>query len=387
MPLQLPVFDLDDAVESIKNAGCVILAGPELLRYRGRPVQRYLREQLLELAKPGDIEMYYEEESLFLFSGTSARIRVKKKAREWLRKLWADPEFLSENAGTLRLLAQLPVHLVISATPDKFLSANLAAYQIPHHTGFFVGGDKEVRKVPAPSMHKPVVYNLCGSVDDHESIILDYEDLYKYMKSVLNAGRLPKGLTDALSDADKFIFLGFELDKWHTQMLIQLLMEILENREKFSAGPSYRSPDFKRFFEGHFKMAPLDQEQDAFLGELLAAFQSEHPQLVRRTDREYDSRLAFVRQYVEENDFVNALHELEAAADSTDDKNAVSLLKSRCHEFAERQDSMHPDTRNAERNKLTMDMLGLATRVLRGDETWIFLTTEGTEVHRGITES
>jgi hypothetical protein len=367
MAQPLPVFDLDDTVESIKNAGCVLLAGPELLRYRGQPVHRYLREQLLELAKPGDIELYYEQESLFLFSGTSARIRVKKKAKEWLRNLWADPEFQEENRETLRLLAQLPVHLVISTTPDKFLSASLAAYHIPHQTGFFVGGNKEVRKVAAPAMHKPLVYNLCGSVDDHESIILDYEDLYKYMKSVLDAGRLPKGLTDALCDADKFIFLGFELEKWHTQMLIQLLTEILENREKFASKPNYATADFKRFFEGHFKMAPLDwAEQDDFLRDLLAAFQSEHPQLVRRTDREYDSRLAFVRQYVEENDFINALHELEAAADSTDDKNAVSLLKSRCHEFAERQDSMHPDTRNAERNKLSADILALATDILRG---------------------
>ncbi len=88
MPLTLPVFDLDDAVESIKNAGCVLLTGPGLLRYRGVSVQRYLREQLLELAKPGDIELYYEKESLFLFSGTSARIRVKKKAKERLRNLW-----------------------------------------------------------------------------------------------------------------------------------------------------------------------------------------------------------------------------------------------------------------------------------------------------------
>jgi hypothetical protein len=365
MALPLPVFDLDDTVESIKNTGCVLLAGPNLLRFRGVPVQRYLREQLLELAKPGDIELYYEQEALFLFSGTSARIRVKKKAKEWLRNLWTDPEFQAENAETLRLLAQLPLHLVISTTPDKFLSASLAAWQIQHQTGFFVGGNKEVRKVAPPTLQKPLAYNLCGSVDDHESIILDYEDLYKYMKSVLDTSRLPKGLTDALADADKFIFLGFELEKWHTQMLIQLLTEIIENREKFAAQPHYPSADFKRFFEGHFHMAPLDwAAQDDFLRDLLDAFRAEHPSLVRRTDRPFDARLAFVRQYVEENDFTNALNELEAAAQTDAGKTAVSLLKSRHADFNEQQDTLHPDARQAARNKLAADILANATDIL-----------------------
>ena len=366
MPLTLPVFDLDDAVESIKNAGCVLLTGPGLLRYHGVPVQRYLREQLLVLAKPGDIELYYEKESLFLFSGTSARIRVKKKAKEWLRNLWADPAFHEENAETLRLLAQLPVHLIVSTTPDKYLSANLAACAIQHQTGFFVGGNKEVRKVAPPSMNKPLVYNLSGSVDDHESIILDYEDLYKYMKSVLDIGRLPKGLTDALCDADKFIFLGFELDRWHTQMLIQLLTEILENRDKFASRPNYASDDLKRFFEGHFKIAPLDwEEQDSFLRDLLAAFRAEHPNLARRADRAFDARLAFVQQYLEENDFFNALNELETVAQSNDDKNMVSLLKSRHADFNEQQETLHPDTRAAARNKLAKDILDLANATLQ----------------------
>ena len=365
MALLLPVFDLDDTVESIKNTGCVLLVGPMLLRYRGQPVQHYLREQLRELAKPGDIEFYYEQEALFLFSGTSARIRVKKKAKEWLRQCWADPEFQAENAETLHLLAQLPVHLVISTTPDKFLSAALAAYQIQHQTGFFVGGNKEVRKVAPPTLHKPLVYNLCGSVDDHESLILDYEDLYKYMKSVLDAGRLPTALTDALVDADKFIFLGFELEKWHTQMLIQLLMEILENREKFASRPNYPDDDFRRFFEGHFQMAPLDwTEQDDFLRDLLQAFQSKHPQLVRRTERNYDTRLAFVRQYVEENDFTNALNELEVAAAGDAARNDVAQLKSRYADFLAQQDTLHPDTRQAARNKLAADILATATEIL-----------------------
>ena len=86
------------------------------------------------------------------------------------------------------------------------------------------------------------------------------------IQSALGNPGLPDRLRGALRQANTFIFLGFQLEKWYTQLLLRLLTE-RPGVEKIAVNTVVGNAHTKDFLINQFKLKFPDKETD-FLTEL-----------------------------------------------------------------------------------------------------------------------
>jgi hypothetical protein len=119
-------------------------------------------------------------------------------------------------------LARIKFHLIISISPDHLLASAMEKLDIPHDFAFY---NKTVNpgKLSQPSSNNPLIYNLFGSIEEQQSLLLTHEDLYDFLFAILGDHKLPDELQTALGKAANFLFIGFQFDKWYMQLLMRLL--------------------------------------------------------------------------------------------------------------------------------------------------------------------
>ncbi|MBK8429293.1 MAG: hypothetical protein IPL27_26565 [Lewinellaceae bacterium] len=103
-----------------------------------------------------------------------------------------------------------------------------------------------------------MIYNLCGSIEDYQSLVLDFDDMFELLKNLLSDFGIPKAVNDVLVTATTYIFIGFQFDKWYTQLLLRY---VNKNRDRFSnAKKNYASKtvisdeNTKFFFQQQFNL-------------------------------------------------------------------------------------------------------------------------------------
>jgi hypothetical protein len=122
-----------------------------------------------------------------------------------------------------RKLALIPFPLIISLNPDTTLHNIFSDLGISHRFEFFKrSGNCEISE--KPSVDKPLIYNLFGSYENLNSLVLTYDDLFGYLKTILSLG-LPRTVKDSLQEARSITFLGVEFDKWYFQLIVKLLTD------------------------------------------------------------------------------------------------------------------------------------------------------------------
>ena len=114
--------------------------------------------------------------------------------------------------------------------------------------------------VEEPQKDLPLFYNLCGTVYDDESIILDYEDVFRLVASSVGAPGLPPKLQTALGKVRIFFFLGFQFEKWYTQLLLRLVCGH-EETEKYAANQQHVDQRVREFLLHQFQIEFLDKNQ------------------------------------------------------------------------------------------------------------------------------
>ena len=74
-----------------------------------------------------------------------------------------------------------------------------------------------------PSIATPLVYNFFGCIDEEDSLVITYDDLFDFLFSILGQNqRLPRELKNVIRSARIFLFLGFDFNKWYMKMLLRL---------------------------------------------------------------------------------------------------------------------------------------------------------------------
>ncbi|NEU08062.1 hypothetical protein GZH53_07030 [Flavihumibacter sp. R14] len=86
---------------------------------------------------------------------------------------------------------------------------------------------------------KPIIYNIFGSVNDLNSLILDYDSLYDFLINILKADQeVPLQLKNILGSARAFLFLGFDLKKWYIPLIIRKFNQFILNGSRTRAAVS-----------------------------------------------------------------------------------------------------------------------------------------------------
>ena len=233
---ELDDISWDELAQSIADGEAVLLLGPDaipLYSTQGQPsddvdattsFSKLSRNRILQTLSEKELNHFYERDNLFQFSSAPAKQKAMKEVRNVLREdAWLPDSEL------LRQIVAIPFPVVVNINPDKYVYEAFLKYYREPQFDYFTSKDKPnppVLDFP-DGMNKPLVYNLCGSVlDKLDSVILDYFDLFELLKNILADQGVSEHLTRKLQEADRFILLGFELERWYFQLFLHYLNKL-----------------------------------------------------------------------------------------------------------------------------------------------------------------
>ncbi len=248
-------------IQAIQSEKCILLLGPEICLSPENNTT-FSERVINQLRESPHVKRYYEGEELFLFHNgvakTDAYCEIIKSNYE---------QDVIEDIYVK--IAQIPFHLMISTSPDIFLRKVFEQHQFSHQFAYLSRG--MIEDIEKPTSENPLIYNLMGSVDDEESLILTHDDLFEFLAAILGDKKLPQNMMTALSKAKikQLIFLGFQLDKWYMHLLLRML-ELSKYKDDFrlyASGDSFNE-NVRSFCIDHFNITFVEHEPQKFINKL-----------------------------------------------------------------------------------------------------------------------
>ncbi len=193
---------------------CVLILGPELaVDSNGNGFRSFYRDSI----KNESSARFFGSENLFYFKDDYIRSKVQGQVLRFY-----------ENVGDqalMEMISRIPFPLIINVCPDKALNQVYQQKKIPFSEAYFTKESKaEFNNIPIPSKSNPVIYNIFGSVDLEQSLILTHNKLYETMEFLLPEKSMPDNIELFLKGtANSFIFLGFKFDSWQYQLVCHKL--------------------------------------------------------------------------------------------------------------------------------------------------------------------
>jgi Effector-associated domain 11/SIR2-like domain len=310
-----------DILDDIQDQKAVLLIGPELMQVAGKPLNQHLREQL-HARNPEDIAFFYERDGFFLFTSPESKVRVARQ----MKRLYRD---IAPDEAALRRIVEIPFHLVVSLNPDTFVTEAFYRHGVKHRFHYFQHRhrDNENEEIEKPAKALPLVYNLFGCKDQDDSLVLDYDDVYKMLQSALGTSNLPNKLMRSFREASTYIFLGFQFDKWYSQLLLKFLSD--NGRSEKLISINHALPD------AHTNDFVMRQFRIQFMGDQFDFFAELHQRcaeasMLRNTATDTICPEAVeIRRRVATGEIDNALDLLATAARGRDWADAVTHTQAR----------------------------------------------------------
>lgn len=209
-------IDWDDLYFDLKNARAILVLGPEFHAKNGVSVKELLYQELTKKEDHGILH-FYPSNGIFLFKSEYYKTKAQKLSSQFYKMLEADDDILQK-------VIDLPFRMVINTNPDKILERKYREKNIECQFDYFTWKpNKRDKTISDPDNYNPLIFNLFGSVDSFESIVLDFEDIFDHLKSLLNNINISEVIRSVLNETDTYIFIGFHLEKWDTQLLFRYL--------------------------------------------------------------------------------------------------------------------------------------------------------------------
>lgn len=222
----------DALAQSIADGEAVLILGPDAIPFypsgeaeagampEEMTFSQLSRRVIRDTPEIG-VNFFYERDNLFLFRDEMS----KKLARKAVRDLARDERWMPDEE-LLRQIVQMPFHLVLSLSPDRVVYDAFVRHFHEPQFDFCSPYRKDAGKpLQEPDRFNPLVYNLCGNVlEKLDSPVLDYFDLFQlFIKLLGNSDEIPVWLGRKLREADTYILLGIQLDRWYFQMFLHYL--------------------------------------------------------------------------------------------------------------------------------------------------------------------
>lgn len=343
-----------EILDDIDDEQAILFLGPELIRLDGQSLGAHVREQL-HRQFPEDILHHYRRDGIFLFRDDNAKVKAQKQVKRLYRQLPPDEALLQR-------IAAVPFHLVIALTPDTFLRDAFEQCGLQPHFHYYRSDDTP-DSLPKPERGRPLIYNLFGEINHDESLVLDYDDVFQLMKDCLSTG-LPTRINAQLQRASTFVFLGFDFEKWHTQMLLRFLSQ-RPGISKFAIEGERPGDDTRDFLLHQFKInfANGDESGETFFDSLYRHCRETGK--LRPLANLYSDAQTKIMRLAYAGKLATALDELRQALREQDDLDEIALLGARLHTIEEQQKAGTLDSRDywVEWNKIAYNVTRLAKKV------------------------
>ena len=285
-PTLSPAELYQNIARKVKEGSCVLFLGPAALAAKDKdgtwkPITdlcaRHLAEKYkVELGDHQDVNLPY----------VASLVRIQNRStdnvlQEEVAKFYTDLADTCELHPALEQLTDLKFRIVINTTPDNFITRLYDQIAQAYHADFYNWYK------PNAALHfdfekdsRVVIYNLLGSYQKPESLVLTYKQQLGYIKKIVGEQqneRIPDALTNAFKDFRHHLFLGFDFEDWALRLLLDTLYKnVRDNVQPYSFSTKDERPaeaDTKVFFQGEFGMQFPKDSLENFVENLVSEYQ------------------------------------------------------------------------------------------------------------------
>jgi len=292
-------IDWDLLVESIQEEKCILLIGPEIFTEQGKSLQSNYLDQLAKSEKD-KIHAYYPNDGFFLFKEEMYKGFFTQKLRNFYKQNFSDALYSQ--------IANIPFHLVISLNSDNQLYNMFLKSGIQCDFEYF--SKNRVAELKPPAKSKPLVYNILGSINDEESLILSHDDLFEYMQAIFGNNTVPLELKKAFKSANELIFLGFQFDKWYVQLILRLFELHKKKYSFYRFASGAKDEETKSLCINQFKIEFIDNNIQQFIESIFSHCQKKG--LLRNQKQEQNKISDLAYQYIKDDNLSKTLEIMEA---------------------------------------------------------------------------
>ena len=244
-------IDWDDLYSDLKNEKAILILGPEFYANHGTSVKKLLCEELKKKDDHG-VEHFYPDDGIFLFNSARYKSKAQRAAARFYESLPGDRDLLQK-------ITELPFRTIINTNPDKKLQEAYYKNGVECQFDFFMArSKKKIKELVEPDRHFPLIFNLFGSIDEQESLVLDFEDIFDHLKKLLNDINVADVIRTVLNETETYIFIGFRLEKWYTQLLFRYLnmkeFPFDDRKKNYTVKSSNIDTDCESFFRQQFNI-------------------------------------------------------------------------------------------------------------------------------------
>jgi hypothetical protein len=225
--------DWTSLTASIESGHCILMLGPDafVADFDGEvlPVTvglaRYVKDQL------GPEHADLDASNPWSVAQVAIATEDTNTLIGWVRTFYEKYDTVSD---ALQCLASLPFPLIINTSVGLSAERAFKSAKSDTYVDFYDRTAGAHEQLPDPSINAPIVYNLFGSLDHPESMILSENDRLDFLISIISENPpLPTKLISTLGDPKRsFLFLGFNLGHWQLRMLMYAVLRKVQRENK-----------------------------------------------------------------------------------------------------------------------------------------------------------
>ncbi|MEO6733636.1 MAG: SIR2 family protein [Ferruginibacter sp.] len=261
---------------AIKKNECVLFIGPELLQCRnGANLEAFSRYFSMQLSKTLDNKgVYFEESSKDSLSYIADRYEaIPNTTNRDLGKL-AVKSFNDANLykEVYRKITTLNFPLIISTNPDNILEKEYDRLGISYSSGYYDRSNQDKNEAVYDE-NKTILYKIFGSFESPYSILFTDKDRVQFSKNVVRNDPKVPPIIKVLLENKYCLFLGFNFEEWHLNILIDCLgLSRVEKEERIFAllMDKAKEPNIEHF-EKNYKFYFINDQIEEFMDDVIEA--------------------------------------------------------------------------------------------------------------------
>lgn len=225
--------DFDSLINQLgSNLKCILVLGPEFINIDlnesdfTESIHDYLaKRKFSELSKKN----YFGEDGFLYYEDEDDNLNMLSTLSAFYRDLTLTASYTK--------LARIPFTTIISLSPDDLI---IKAYeQINKDKTFRSYKNEGFEDGPLEtSKSKPLIYNLTGHYDNAMNLVYTFDNLFTFFNKIFQDTVFPN-VRKHIIEANNFLFLGFNYDKWYLKLIFFLLNKFRQDKQKFSRNAIY----------------------------------------------------------------------------------------------------------------------------------------------------
>jgi hypothetical protein len=218
--------------EKLDSGQCVFVLGPDLatvdLSKNGNtlslPIHELVAFKMAAFLKKKNIDFKAERNKDLAYIAMRCHASSLPEVREQQLALLVKSEcnkYEQQIPEVYQYLAKIPFLLTINTSFDNYLTQAMGDHAQIAHYNYMRNSSSAIGEI---STSQPLVYNLFGTYEEPESLILSKAQQIDFINKLgRNYSKIPNSVRSLMDEETLYIFLGFNTKTWHLPLLFRAL--------------------------------------------------------------------------------------------------------------------------------------------------------------------